>query len=531
MVGEKDLLERFSRYITLTVFAINIVVFFTAPVLALSWRNQPFPGFLTEHTLVVNDRIEESWTGRESGLQAPYQVVRVAGVSVRTSEDIKQALQDHSVGEYISVVAQLPGGKREFFPSIQLMNFPGNDFFQFFWLPYFLGLAYALIGIWIYLLRGASRPGRALSFFCASVALTLGLLFDVLTTHTTTSVWIISIALLGGSLISLALRFPVEWGAVTRKPWLLAIPYLFSAGFSLWGIFSLWNDQNPWMYLTARSISYVYTAVSTLFFFGMMAYRARANKHSVVRRQARFVLSGSVLAFLPMVVWFLAPLANLNIPFNSAVFLPGLLLFPIAVGLAILRYRLLEIDTFVNQAIVYALITAVLAGGFNALDGLSKRLFIAITGEESDAAVVLTTLIIAASINPIKTRVQSWVDQRVGEKPAAEIKTFGDEVRLFVQMNDIGLLTQRFLDESARSLGAESGAVYLYENGQVNIGHTYGPWMGNALVSVPLEKDGTHFGVVMLGPKRNGKKYKQVEVDSLNQVSKEVAQAILVAKG
>ncbi len=531
MKGKTDILEQFSRYITLTIFAINTIVFFITPVIALSWRNQPFPGFLMEDTLVVNDRIGEGWTGRRAGLQVPYLVVRVAGDPVSTSDDIKLTLQDHAIGEEVPVVAQLPDGKNDFFPSIKLMDFPSKDFFKLFWLPYFLGLAYAVIGIWIYLLKGASRPGRALSFFCGSVALTLGLLFDVLTTHLLTPIWITSVALLGGTLISLGLRFPVEWTPVANKPWLLAVPYLFSGSLALWGVISLWNDQNPWMYLTARSFSYIYSAVSTLFFFGMMAYRAMASRNSVARRQARFVLSGSVLAFLPMVVWFLAPLVNIHIPFNSAVLLPVLLLFPVAVGLAILRYRLLEIDTFINQAILYALITAILAGGFNALDRLSKGLFVAITGEESDAAAVLTTLIIAASINPIKTRVQSWVDRRVGEKPAEEIKNFGDEVRLFVQMNDIELLTQRFLDESAQSLGAESGAVYLFENGQITKGHTYGPWRGNALVSVPLESDGAKFGVLMLGPKRNRKRYKHVEVDSLNQVSMEVAQAIRVAQG
>jgi len=531
MKVSQDVLERLSRYLTLFIFALNIIVFFIAPVLALSWRNQPFLGTMLEHNLIGNDREGDGWTGRQAGLQSAYQVIRLAGDPVGTSEDIKQVLQHYEAGDEVPVVALLSNGELEFFPSIQLMEFPSKDFFQFFWLPYFLGLAYAVIGIWIYLIKGASRPGRVLSFFCASVALTLGLLFDVLTTHVATPLWISSISLLGGALISLALRFPVEWSPVEKKPWLLVIPYLFSIGMAFWIILSLTNGQDPWMYLKARFVGYVYTAIGTLFFFGMMAYRARGTKNSVARRQARFVLSGSVLAFLPMVAWFLAPLVNIQIPFDSAIFLPGLLLFPIAVGLAILRYRLLEIDTFINQAIVYALITAILAGGFNALDGLSKRLFIAITGEESDAAAVLTTLVIAASINPIKSHVQRWVDRKVGEKPAAEIKTFGDEVRLFVQMNDIGLLTKRFLDESAQSLEAESGAVYLFDHGQVSPGHTYGPWRGNALVSVPLELDGDKFGVLLLGPKRNGKRYKKVEVDSLHQVSMEVVQAMRVVQG
>ena len=70
--------------------------------------------------------------------------------------------------------------------------------------------------------------------------------------------------------------------------------------------------------------------------------------------------------------------------FDPAVFLPPLLVFPIAVGLAILRYRLWEVDSIVNHAFVYGLLTAVLAGVFAAMIAFTQRLFLALTGEQSD---------------------------------------------------------------------------------------------------------------------------------------------------
>ena len=71
-----------------------------------------------------------------------------------------------------------------------------------------MGAVYLGIGIWIYRLRGQTRPGSTLALFCTVTALTCALLFDTMTTHRMTIVWSVAVALIGGVLIELALRFP-----------------------------------------------------------------------------------------------------------------------------------------------------------------------------------------------------------------------------------------------------------------------------------------------------------------------------------
>jgi hypothetical protein len=346
-----------------------------------------------------------------------------------------------------------------------------------------------------------------------------------------TSLWITAIAMLGGALISLALRFPVEWGPVARRSWLLALPYVVSAGMAVWAIFALGDLENPWLYLSVRSLSYRYVALAALFFLGVMAYRSGQPGLPVARRQARLVLLGSAMAFIPIIVWFLAPLFGSGLPFNSAVLLPGLLIFPLSVALAIVRYRMLEIDALVNRAIVYACLTAILAGVFTAAIGLSQRLFVTLTGEKSDAAVVLTTLIVASAVTPIRTRLQAWVDRRFRERPTGGLASFGDQVLSFVQMSNAGMLTRRLLDEAARSLGASSGAMTLVKDGQAEIVHTYGMWRGRALLSVPIVEGEDNYGYLMLGPRRSGKNYQRFEAEALQDVASRVALALRLAGG
>jgi len=85
-----------------------------------------------------------------------------------------------------------------------------------------------------------------------------------------------------------------------------------------------------------------------------------------------------------------------------------------ALGVAMLRYRLYEIDFIVNRALVYGAMSGIVAGIYAASITLTQRLFLAATGNDSsDAAIVLTTLILASTFTPIRTRVQAFVDKRI----------------------------------------------------------------------------------------------------------------------
>ncbi len=526
-----DQLELLSRYITLLTFAVGIVVHFLAPVWALAWRQEPFPGFLLERTLVVSNRSSENWSGIESGLGPPYQITRLGGRPVEDHAAYHEAVESVQVGERVPIFAILPEGNPELFPDVELRPFPSQDFIQLFWLPYFIGLVYLGIGIWIYMARGAEKPGRALAFFCGNIAIVTGLLFDVLTSHHGVFLWASSLAMLGGALISLSMRFPVEWAPVNGQPWILSVPYLVSFLLAGWLLVNLNDYEQPWRYLDARLAAYFYTALATIIFFAVMVYRLRVSSASLIRRQARVVLLGSMLAFLPIVVWFSSALLQIKLEFNSLVFLPGLLLFPISVAVAILRYRLLQIDTLVHRAIVYAVVTAILAGIFSALVALSKSIFTATTGVSNDTAIIIITLIVAAAIVPVRNIVQGWIDRRWRDLPSRALSSFGDEVQFFVQMNDVSTLTRRFLREAVDSLNAKGGAIVFVNGGDPDLIGIYGDWRGSAKVSVPLTCQGERYGALMLGQRKNGKAYQRYEVNSLAQVAGQVARAIRIAQG
>ena len=97
---------------------------------------------------------------------------------------------------------------------------------------------------------------------------------------------------------------------------------------------------------------------------------------------------------------------------------------PLAVGIAILRYRLYEIDVIINRTLVYGLLTAVLAGLYTGALALFQRLFVAVTGQGSDLAIVMTLFVLATVFTPIKTSLQTAVDGRLKPdlRPEARLK-------------------------------------------------------------------------------------------------------------
>jgi hypothetical protein len=96
---------------------------------------------------------------------------------------------------------------------------------------------------------------------------------------------------------------------------------------------------------------------------------------------------------------------------------------PIGMGVAILRYRLYEIDTLINRTLVYGSLTAALVALYFGGIVLMQSLFVILTGQQSTLTVVASTLLIAALFNPLRRRIQSFIDRRFYRRKYDAAKT------------------------------------------------------------------------------------------------------------
>jgi hypothetical protein len=131
------------------------------------------------------------------------------------------------------------------------------------------------------------------------------------------------------------------------------------------------------------------------------------------RQQIKWFLFATVLMLGGFFVLSLFPSGTLLNEISCGVGVFGFLFFPVATGIAILRYRLYDIDIIINRTLVYGSLTAILVGIYFGGVTATQTLFQALTGQEQlpQLVVVASTLLIAALFNPLRRCIQSFIDR------------------------------------------------------------------------------------------------------------------------
>jgi hypothetical protein len=181
-------------------------------------------------------------------------------------------------------------------------------------------------------------------------------------------------------------------------------------------------EDLAWTVSQARVVAIVLLVAGGAAAVGSLAVRYRGGD-VVVRAQLRWVTLAAALALLatvPFVVSrYLVPVGESAGEHLAAAAQLGASAFPVATAIAISRYRLFDIDVVVGRTLVYLPLTAILGGLYTAAIAFFQRLFIAFTGESSDAAIVLTALVVAAAFTPVRRGLEGVVERRFGRPGAA----------------------------------------------------------------------------------------------------------------
>jgi hypothetical protein len=194
---------------------------------------------------------------------------------------------------------------------------------------------------------------------------------------------------------------------VPRWSWLLLVAFV------------VWN-----LIVTLTNLG-IFIVLGYPLFYGIaltsIVYRYRRAMTPVQQQQTKWVVTGLIASLIAnQLFWLpsgLTPLGNtIYLPLSYLGYLIALLVVPVTFFIAIQRYRLYDIDTILNRALVYGLLTVILAAIYAAGVVGSQAIVSALThahGEgQSPVAIVVTTLIIAALFQPLRRRVQSIIDRR-----------------------------------------------------------------------------------------------------------------------
>jgi hypothetical protein len=206
-------------------------------------------------------------------------------------------------------------------------------------------------------------------------------------------------------------RFVPRW-----SPWFVAGYLLWFAGYCLLGI---WVDFVKWEGAVWASFLLAVLSVFVTVLF-VQIYRYDKVSSPLERQQSKWAVVGTFIA-LAGIAW--VPFAPISSPPPNVRAI--LLLIPLSIGIAILRYRLYDIDVLINRTLVYGMLTVLLAlVYFGLVIGLQTlvRLF---TGKVSQSPVVIvaSTLAIAALFQPLRRSIQAIIDRRFYRRKYDSAKT------------------------------------------------------------------------------------------------------------
>jgi hypothetical protein len=227
-----------------------------------------------------------------------------------------------------------------------------------------------------------------------------------------------------------------------------------------------WSYSNPIGIFEAKAVQEsailaFFTAVMPVWVvLCLMALAVRFRRAGQVERQQMkwlfFATVVFVAAYIP--VFLVADFGNARNVFNY-LWMIAMLLIPAAIGIAILRYRLFDIDVIIRKTLMYAVLSGVLALVYFGSVVLLQNIVGRAADEQSPLVIVVSTLLIAALFTPLRQRVQAFIDRRFYRQKydaqqilAQFAQTARDEVEMDVLQGELLRVVQETLQPETVSI-------------------------------------------------------------------------------
>lgn len=211
-------------------------------------------------------------------------------------------------------------------------------------------------------------------------------------------------------------------------------------------------------------------------------------------------------------------------------FVMALVTLPLAIGIAILRYRLYDIDLIINRTLVYGGMTAIVAAAYTASITLFQRLFISVSGQKSDAAYVLVAFVVVVGFSPLKDWLQRLVNRRMGTtKPTQALDQFRSRVDAVVSVLDVERIACGLLDQVIDAFDVRGGALFLQPGLDSGPIYSRGRLDGDAGIEIPLRYRGRQLGRLVLSARRGGIAYTRQDLDAVQRSADSVGEAMALS--
>ncbi len=364
-----------------------------------------------------------------------------------------------------------------------------------------IGLIYLIIGFYVLFRRwGAPRSTHFYIFCLVSFALYSlkytsrfdGLDWVVFWTN------VLAESLQPALFLHFALSFPEErFKAFGRR---LLLPLIYAPGVGLLGLW-LWAIETRMATgLLMHRLNQTGTAYDAAFYVlaALLFIRSYSKANTpLLRQQLKWVMRGTLLAVLPFTLFYAVPfLLDLNPP-RLLTNLAGLSLvfLPLTFSWAIVRYRLMDTDLIFKRGVAYTLATALLLGAYFGIIALIADVVHQRSPETvRDWVFIVAILATAAVIDPLKRRIQGWVDRAFDRHRYDYRKALVEFGRGLSSETDLQTLLRSIVDQLPRTLMVARVAVFMtQDSGRLRLAASHGLPEDVGTIGAPLDLNFLNF--------------------------------------
>jgi PAS domain S-box-containing protein len=440
---------------------------------------QPTDGvwWVEAHGGLVAERVTAGSPGNRAGIQVNDLLTAVGNKPVQRVSDLERALYYAGVygnANYSIIRDNLPLEN----PVEVIPEPPDRSMANIFRI---IGLVYLAIGIYILLRRWTAPRATHFYLFCL-VSFALNALkytgkLDALD-WTTYAVNIAAEALQPALFLHFALSFPEKRISATRRRWLMPLVYL--PGLILIGLWTMAIFEWQATGILKHHLEQAGTAYNAIFYIvatAFFVYNTNKARNPLERQQLKWLTRGTLLAVLPFTVVYAIPfLLDIEVPV-ALTRLAGLtlLILPLTFSWAIIRYRLMDTDLIFKRGVAYTLATGLIGGayiGIIALAGVVVHLHLPEAVKEW--GLVIAILITAQLFDPLKRKIQNWVDRIFDRQRYDYRKALIEFGRSLGSETNLAELLKSIVERLPSTLLVERVAVFMHEGETLKMAASHG---------------------------------------------------------
>jgi signal transduction histidine kinase len=438
------------NFIVLALAFLYIYICTFSIVTTRSWINRPFAGFTVLKNSMVPALWLPEWEGFKQGIKFGDIVTAVNGHPVSSGDDLNRLVSLEKIDTPVTYT--IIRGRQKIELSIPVSKFTLRDYLLYFPLVMFVGFVFYAMGLVVFYLRPNLPSSWAFLFFCTMAGLSITASPEYCTNHVN-AIPLVTLALTGPAALLLGLYFPVMNKArryfigyllITTPVIIFLCCYFFFDTLVFHKIVIIHNIQ------LALTVTLGISATIHGFY---------TSSDPVVLQKAKVIFYGAVVSFIGGAIIIIGTtlLSKMSI-FWGFIVLP---VIPLSVAYAMVKHNLFDVDILIRRSTSYILVSGIVLVLFFSLIGILSLAMQKVTGQSSQIAAVISTIILVIVFRPLRSRIDKAIDRRFYREKyeyQGTIRKAGEVLSGIIELED---LVKQMLDIIINAMKIERGCIFL----------------------------------------------------------------------